>query len=79
MGFVAPSGLEPPLQSSPTLKRSPGPFFNGLSRFEPSWAHNVNEPLTICFVGGFIVGARLEPGFWGKRLVGIDTFLLESN
>ena len=34
--------------------------------FEPSWAHTVNEPLTIHFVGGFFFGARNVPGFEEK-------------
>jgi len=38
--------LTPPRQSRPTLKMSIGHFIHGLSRFEPSWAHQSPSRLT---------------------------------
>ena len=63
ISFVNPSGLEPPPQSSPRLKCSTGAFFNSGSRFKPSWAHTVNEPLTTNFCRWFFLCCQFGASF----------------
>ena len=60
---VSPPGLEPPPQSSPRLKCSTGAFFNSGSRFKPSWAHTVNEPLTTNFCRWFFLCCQFGASF----------------